>query len=136
MDGRTDQYALACVAFELLTGAAPFERDQGMAVLLAHLSAPPPSLGARRPGLPGAADPVLARGMAKVPEKRYASCRDFADALREALGLAPYHPRGSVSTPDNLQTQIASPPPGFPGPAGAGMQSPRFTELGRIRYPT
>jgi serine/threonine protein kinase len=91
VDGRTDQYALACVAFQLLTGMPPFGRDQGMAVLLAHLSEPPPLLAARRAGLPAAANAVLARGMAKVPEKRYESCTDFADALREALGLAPYH---------------------------------------------
>ena len=76
VDGRTDQYALACVAYQLLTGAVPFERDQGMAVLFAHLSEPPPPLDSRRPGLPGAADPVLARGQAKVPEKRYESCRE------------------------------------------------------------
>ena len=120
VDGRTDQYALACVVYQLLAGVVPFERDHGMAVLLAHLSEPPPSLGPRRPDLPGAADAVLGRGMAKVPEKRYESCREFAEALREALGLAPYHPRSSVSTSDNLQTQIASPPPEFPGPAGAG----------------
>ena len=119
VDGRTDQYALACVAWQLLTGAVPYERDQGMAVLLAHLSEPPPSLGARRPGLPEAADAVLARGMAKVPENRYGSCRDFADALREALGLAPYQPRGPVSAPGHPHTQIVSPPPGFPGPAAA-----------------
>jgi serine/threonine-protein kinase len=55
MDGRTDQYALACVAYQLLAGTVPFERDHGMAVLLAHLSAPPP-LSARRPDLPAAAD--------------------------------------------------------------------------------
>jgi serine/threonine protein kinase len=48
VDGRTDQYALACVAYQLLAGAAPFERDQGMAVLLAHLSQPPPLLSSRR----------------------------------------------------------------------------------------
>jgi eukaryotic-like serine/threonine-protein kinase len=119
VDGRADQYALACVAYQLLTGAAPFERDQGMAVLLAHLSEPPPSLSARRPGLPAAADEVLARGMAKVPEKRYASCRDFADALREALGLAPYYLPGTAATADHPQTQTVSPPTGWPGPAGA-----------------
>ena len=117
VDGRADQYALACVAYELLAGAAPFERDQGMAVLLAHLSAAPPSLGARRPGLPGAADAVLARGMAKVPEQRYGSCREFADALRAALGLAPYHPRGPAFAAGHPRSRIVSPRPRFPGPA-------------------
>jgi WD40 repeat protein len=114
VDGRTDQYALACVAFQLLTGSVPFERDQGMAVLLAHLSEPPPPLAARRPGLPGAADQVLARAMAKAPEKRYGCCRDFADALREALGLAPYTSPGPAEAPGHPDTEIGS-QPAFPG---------------------
>jgi serine/threonine protein kinase len=62
VDGRADQYALACVTCQLLTGAPPFERDQGMAILLAHLSEPPPSLAERRPDLPAAADEAQARG--------------------------------------------------------------------------
>ena len=119
VDGRTDQYALACVAYQLLTGAAPFERDQGLAVLLAHLSAPPPSLASRRPDLSAAADQVLSRGLAKEPEKRFASCRDFAEALREALGLARYHSRSPA--PGHPQTQVvAAPQPELPGPATAG----------------
>jgi serine/threonine protein kinase len=120
VDGRADQYALACVAYQLLTGEMPFERDQGLAVLLAHLSEPPPSLSSRRPDLPEAADRVLARALAKVPEKRYGSCGDFADALREALGLAPFHPRSFSFAPDHPPTQMVSPPPEFPGPAAAG----------------
>ena len=100
VDGRADQYALACVAFQLLTGVVPFERDQGIAVLLAHLSEPPPALAARRPGLPAAADRVLARALAKDPGQRYASCTEFADALREALALAPYtFARGEAADP-------------------------------------
>jgi len=110
VDGRTDQYALACVAYQLLTGEVPFERDQGLAVLLAHLSEPPPSLRSRRSDLPAAADQVLARALAKTPEKRYASCADFADELREALALAPYRPRRSAATPDHPQTVITSQP--------------------------
>ncbi|MFZ0667638.1 MAG: serine/threonine-protein kinase, partial [Acidimicrobiales bacterium] len=61
VSGQADQYALACVAYQLLTGVTPFQRDQGMAVLFAHMSEPPPSLTSRRPGLPDAADQVLAR---------------------------------------------------------------------------
>jgi len=99
VDGRADQYALACVAYQLLTGVVPFERDQGMAILLAHVSEAPPSLGSRRPDLAGPADQVLARAMAKTPEKRYGSCREFADALREAFGLAPYFAQGPATGP-------------------------------------
>jgi serine/threonine protein kinase len=98
LDGRADQYALACVTYQLLTGTVPFERDQDIAVVYAHLSEPPPLLSARRPGLPTAADEVLARAMAKDPEKRYASCREFADALRQALRLPPYISHGSAAS--------------------------------------
>jgi serine/threonine-protein kinase len=97
VDGRADQYALACVAFELLTGRAPYQRDLPMAVLLAHVSEPPPSLGARRPGLPVTADLVMARALAKRPEQRYASCREFTDTLRETFGLPPYG-SGAIAT--------------------------------------
>jgi serine/threonine-protein kinase len=91
VDGRADQYALACSAFELLTGAPPFQQDQPMAMMIAHISQPPPPLTARRPDLPPAADQVFARALAKAPADRYCSCREFADAVRQALGLAPYH---------------------------------------------
>ena len=109
VDGRTDQYALACVAFQLLTGVLPFGRDQGMAVLFAHLSEPPPTLESRRPGLPAAADRVLAKGLAKAPEKRYGTCKEFADALREALGLPPYASNGSVLAPGGPPRISATP---------------------------
>jgi len=46
VDSRTDQYALACSAFELLAGEPPFRRDQGLAVMYAQVSAPPAVAGA------------------------------------------------------------------------------------------
>jgi WD40 repeat protein/tRNA A-37 threonylcarbamoyl transferase component Bud32 len=93
VDGRADQYSLACAAFELLCGKTPFPRDQVTAVIWAHMSEPPPLLTSRRPGLPPAVDGVLVRALAKAPEDRYASCKEFADALRGTLGLAPYNAR-------------------------------------------
>src|SRR3984957_211524 len=114
VDGRTDQYALACVAYQLLTGTTPFQRDQGVAVIFAHMTEPPPPLSSRRPGLPWAADQVLAQGLAKTPEKRFGSCREFADALRAALGLPSYMPAGSFSGPQ----------PGFDGLGGSGTRTP------------
>lgn len=109
VDGRADQYALACVAWHLLTGTVPFQRDQGHAVLLAHLTEPPPPLADCRPDLPAAAGQALARAMAKEPEERYASCGEFAEALREALALPPYRPAAlAVAGPPS--TAIPAPP--------------------------
>lgn len=92
VDGQVDQYALGCVAYTLLSGQIPFVREEPMAELYAHLSAPPPRLTVARPDLPGAVNEVIARAMAKAPEDRYESCGDFADALREALDVEPYDP--------------------------------------------
>jgi serine/threonine-protein kinase len=94
VDGRADQYALACVAYTLLAGAPPFARAEPMAVMWAHLSAPPPSLAATRPDLPPDVDQVLARALAKAPEHRYESCEDFAAALATALGADATVPHG------------------------------------------
>ena len=56
----------------------------------AKMTEPPPLLTSRRSGLPPAVDGVLAKALAKRPQDRYGTCQDFADALRESLGLAPY----------------------------------------------
>ena len=87
IDGRADQYSLACVAFSLLAGVVPFGRGDSMARLFAHVNSPVPALTSIRPGLPSAVDGVLARGMAKNPVERYGSCAAFASALRGALGI-------------------------------------------------
>jgi serine/threonine protein kinase len=87
IDGRADQYALACSAFEMLAGSPPFKRDESVAVLWAQLQAPPPSLRALRPDLPPAVDQVMAKAMAKSPADRYDTCAAFAGALRAACGL-------------------------------------------------
>jgi serine/threonine protein kinase len=90
VDGRADQYSLACVAYTLLACAVVFIRDHPMAALYAHLHEPPPRLTEARPDLPRAVDRVMARALAKAPDDRYPSCGAFADALREALGVGPY----------------------------------------------
>ena len=122
VDGRADQYALACVTYRLLAAAPPYERDDGMAVIYAHLHEPPPSLAARRPDLPGAAGQVLARAMAKIPDQRYGSCGDFADALRDALGLPPYRSRGPAMPA--VPQPTAGPPSEIPPPEAAAHRAP------------
>jgi serine/threonine protein kinase len=97
VDGRTDQYALACVAFALLTGALPFHRGEVMATLFAQVNDPVPPATEFRPGLPATVNEVIGRGLAKSAANRYASCGEFAEALRAALtqdpaALAPGRP--------------------------------------------
>ena len=81
----SDLYALAVVAFELLTGERPFERESSTAEAMAHVSAPIPPASRANPQLPPALDDVLARGLAKEPEHRYATASDLVEAMREAL---------------------------------------------------
>jgi tRNA A-37 threonylcarbamoyl transferase component Bud32 len=128
LDGRTDQYALACAAFEMLSGSPPFQRENGMAVISAQLSEPPPSLSARVPGLPAAADQVIAKALAKSPAGRYERCLDFAEALLAAClpgatgAGVPYSPT-RAAMPAAPATVADSYPPagaGYPS-AGAGF---------------
>jgi serine/threonine-protein kinase len=108
LDGRTDQYALACTAFDLLTGAPPYVDSNPAVVITKHVAAPVPSLGERRPEL-AALDPVLARAMAKTPDDRYPSCRDFARELSDLLspsGQVPARPPSPPSPPAPASTLL------------------------------
>jgi hypothetical protein len=88
LDGRSDQYALACVLYQCLTGHVPFDRQDEAAVLYAHLSEPPPTVTATRQDLPVEIDAVVVRGMAKEPADRFSTCGDLANAVRAAAGMA------------------------------------------------
>ncbi len=85
VDGRSDLYAFACVAYEALTGLPPFQRDTELALLYAHVSHEPPPLTPYRPDLPHAVNQVTARALAKSPEERYPTCQAFVSALRDAI---------------------------------------------------
>lgn len=80
IDGRTDQYALACTAFHLLTGCEPYVDPNPAVVISKHVNAPPPSIGAHRPEL-AELDAVFAAAMAKEPAGRFGSCGEFAAHL-------------------------------------------------------
>ena len=85
VDGRADVYALGCVLFECVSGERPFERENELAVVFAHLNEPPPRVTDVRPGLAAGWDGVVARALAKEPKERYASCTDLATAASDAM---------------------------------------------------
>ena len=66
VDGRADLYALACAAFEMLSGALPFRRDQDLGRVFAQLSQAPPALTARRPDLPPGGRPGPGPGAGQI----------------------------------------------------------------------
>ena len=114
LDGRTDQYALACVLYACLTGQPPFGGDVP-AVIKGHLAVEPPAVS----GLPAAVDEVVRRGMAKNPADRFDTCVELITAAREALGSAtPPGPAQANTAREAGMPQY--PPPGGPG-ASAGQ---------------
>lgn len=128
VDGRCDVYSLACVVFEMLTGAPPFRRDDDMALLWAHQYDPAPALTDLRPDLPAAVDAVMARSLAKAPQDRFDTCRDSVTALRTAgrtatpeaapppAGHAPTRVDTGARPPDEAPRPTPPPPPGWATP--------------------
>ena len=92
VDGRTDQYALACVVYELLTGRPPFEAASLAAILALHLTEPPPPLRATEP-LGPSVEGALERALAKDPAQRFGSAAEFADSLSKSVERAGPKPR-------------------------------------------
>ena len=85
VDGRADVYALGCVAFECLTGRAPFARDNELAALMAHVNEAPPRTSDLVPELPEALDDVLARALDRDRERRHATASELVADARTAL---------------------------------------------------
>ena len=81
VDGRTDQYALAVVGFEMLAGKVPFDDVTPHAIIQRHISNLPPDLGTLRPDAPRHVVAAISRALSKSPANRFATMEEFAAAL-------------------------------------------------------
>lgn len=84
-DARADVYALACVLYECLTGDQPFPGDSIEQQIGGHLDMPPPAASHRYRDVPAQLDDVIAKGMAKSPDDRYATTKEMALAAKAAV---------------------------------------------------
>ncbi|TWS25825.1 serine/threonine protein kinase [Tsukamurella sputi] len=118
LDSRSDQYSLAATFFHLVTGKVPYTGASTDAVIDAHFNAPPPRISQIREGVPPAVDAVVARGLAKTPAERFATCKEFAIALKSAM-------EAPVSRPAPRPVPRPAPPGYAPGPGHpSGPQRP------------
>lgn len=124
VDGRADQFSLAVMAYELLTGERPFQGEALPTLIYKIVHADPPSPHILNGTLPAEVAPVFERAMHKDRDKRFASCREFIVALEKALKAAPgWVPlaRGSggdlptVDTPRSDELRGLPPPRPRPG---------------------
>lgn len=82
---QSDQYSLAIVAYEMLTGQVPFDDASAMSVALKHISDPPPPPTEINPNIPQEVEDVLIKALDKDAQKRYTRCIDFIEALQDAF---------------------------------------------------
>jgi serine/threonine-protein kinase len=82
VDGRSDQYSLACTLYEMLVGEPPFNGPSPQAVIARHSVEPVPSLRLIRQTVPQGAEAAIVRALAKVPADRFPSMQHFLDGLR------------------------------------------------------
>jgi serine/threonine-protein kinase len=125
VDGRSDQFSLAVIAYEMLTGEKPYTGEHLTTVvykIVAEEPVPPRSLN---PSLSTGIENVLRKALSKKPDGRYRNCQEFIDSLEKACGATKgwkSMPRGGLL---NAPTMADVRAPAIAAPASAALPPPR-----------
>lgn len=93
---QSDQYSLAIIIYQMLTGILPFNAGNPMDTAIMHITQPPDAPSKMRPALPAEVDAVLLKALEKKPDERFANCLEMAAVLEQACKNSPlYQPAGS-----------------------------------------
>jgi serine/threonine protein kinase len=132
--GLADQYSLGCVLYECLTGRVPFEKDLDAAIIWAHVEETPTMPTVLRPELPPEIDEVFGRVLAKRPDERYGSCREFVQAAQMAMGIFGTGTESAVAFGVTADPQTR--PRGITPVSRPSVPPDQFSWSGRISQPS
>jgi len=122
VDGRSDEYSLACVTYEMLVGQPPFDGPNAMAILARHSMESVPSLQVVRHSIPDDVEDAIMRALEKTPADRFPTVREFSDCLLQAdLG-----PSARRTSPRALKAVRRSAPHRVAGSRGFLGKDTRF----------
>jgi serine/threonine-protein kinase len=113
LDGRADQFALAVVAYQMMTGSTLFGPHTLATLTYKIVNEAPPLPCTRNAALPRGVDAVLAKALSKKPADRFVTCTEFAEALARAFADAPTAPLAAPTvqaTALRTQSTLAMPP--------------------------
>lgn len=142
VDGRSDQFSLAVIAYEMLTGEKPYTGEHLTTVVYKIVAEEPVSPHRINPSLSGAIENVLRKGLAKKADQRYRTCQEFAESLEKACAATKSWksmPRGGILNEPTVADAaspvvVTLPPARKPQRAGDATTTTERTAKGKTGF--